>query len=83
MKLYKNYKHKIRNFDHIKNKINHHDDSESKILETVSQETSCVKCKTKRQIKNPEKTTMKKGRSARGFCSMCQSKVFKIGKMKK
>ncbi|MGY5152507.1 MAG: DUF5679 domain-containing protein [Candidatus Nitrosopumilus sp. bin_6a] len=52
--------------------------------ETVSQEAYCVKCKTKRQIKNPEETTMKNGRPAiRGFCSICQSKVFRIGKMKK
>ncbi|MFB5624189.1 DUF5679 domain-containing protein [Candidatus Nitrosopumilus sediminis] len=50
----------------------------------VSQEAYCVKCKTKRLIKDPEETTMKNGKPAiRGFCSICQCKVFRIGKMKK
>ena len=47
-------------------------------------EAYCVKCKTKRKIKNPEATKMKNGRDAtKGFCSICNCKVFRIGKMKK
>ncbi len=47
-------------------------------------EAYCVKCKTKRKIKNPEEIIMKNGRSAiKGVCSTCNCKVFRIGKMKK
>ncbi len=47
-------------------------------------EAYCVKCKTKREIKNPKETTMKNGRPAvKGTCSVCNCKVFRIGKMKK
>lgn len=43
----------------------------------------CVKCKTKRQISEPEETVMKNGRPAiKGRCSVCNCKVFRIGKMK-
>ncbi|MFB5626565.1 MAG: DUF5679 domain-containing protein [Nitrosopumilus sp.] len=35
-------------------------------------------------IKNPEETLMKNGRPAiKGICSVCNCKVFRIGKMKK
>ena len=52
--------------------------------ETSSIEAYCVKCKTKRKIKNPEETIMKNGRPAvKGTCSTCNCKVFRIGKMKK
>ncbi|MCV0430970.1 MAG: DUF5679 domain-containing protein [Nitrosopumilus sp.] len=50
----------------------------------MSQEAYCVKCKIKRIIKNPEETIIKNGRPGiRGTCSICNSKVFRIGKMKK
>ncbi|MBI2936715.1 MAG: hypothetical protein HYY22_00760 [Thaumarchaeota archaeon] len=40
----------------------------------------CVKCRTKRDIKNPQKITMKNGRAAmKGTCPVCGTKVFKIG----
>ncbi|MCL4436644.1 MAG: DUF5679 domain-containing protein [Thaumarchaeota archaeon] len=40
----------------------------------------CVKCRTKRDIKNPQKITMKNGRPAmKGTCPVCGTKVFKIG----
>ncbi|MCE2615011.1 MAG: DUF5679 domain-containing protein, partial [Nitrosopumilus sp. (ex Thoosa mismalolli)] len=43
----------------------------------------CVKCKTKREISEPEETVMKNGRPAiKGRCSVCNCKVFRIGKMK-
>jgi len=73
-----------KKLDDIENKLNHPDTSETKTSETISQEAYCVKCKTKRIIKNPEETIMKNGRSAiKGFCSVCECKVFRIGKMKK
>ena len=54
-------------------------------IETSSSiEAYCVKCKTKRKIKNPQETIMKNGRPAvKGECSTCNCKVFRIGKMKK
>ncbi len=68
----------------IENKLNHPDISEIKTSKTISQEVYCVKCKTKRIIKNPEETIMKNGRSAiKGSCSVCECKVFRIVKMKK
>ena len=42
----------------------------------------CVKCRSKRDMINPEQTTMKNGKPAvRGTCSVCSTKMFKIGKM--
>ncbi len=41
----------------------------------------CVKCKAKREIKDPKPVTMKNGKPATsGVCSACGTKVFKIGK---
>jgi len=41
----------------------------------------CFKCRAKREMKNPEKVTLKNGRPAvRGICSVCGTKVFRIGK---
>ena len=40
----------------------------------------CMKCRTKREVKSPEQITMKNGRPAtQGTCSVCGTKVFKIG----
>lgn len=40
----------------------------------------CVKCKTKRDMKNEKQVTMKNGRGAlSGTCSVCDTKMFKIG----
>ena len=73
-----------KKLDYIENKLHHADSSEAKTSKIISQEAYCVKCKTKRIVKNPEETTMKNGRSAiKGFCSVCECKVFRIGKMKK
>ncbi|MCP8306987.1 MAG: hypothetical protein H3Z49_07820 [archaeon] len=42
----------------------------------------CVKCKTKREIKNPKQVTLKNNRPAvKGTCSVCGTTVFRIGKM--
>ncbi len=40
----------------------------------------CMKCRTKREMKNPEKVTLKNGRPAtRGTCPNCGTKMFRIG----
>jgi hypothetical protein len=40
----------------------------------------CVKCKAKRDMKNEKQVTMKNGRNATsGICSVCETKMFKIG----
>jgi hypothetical protein len=40
----------------------------------------CVKCKKKREMKGEKQVTMKNGRNAiSGTCSVCGTKMFKIG----
>ena len=40
----------------------------------------CMKCRTKREIKNPKEVTMKNGKPAvEGICPDCGTKIFKIG----
>ncbi len=40
----------------------------------------CFKCRTKREMKNPEKVTLKNGRPAtKGTCPNCGTKIFRIG----
>ena len=40
----------------------------------------CVKCKAKREMKNPVNVTLKNGRKAvKGICPKCGTKMFKIG----
>jgi hypothetical protein len=41
----------------------------------------CVKCKDKREMRDPKEITMKNGRPAtQGVCPECGTKMFKIGK---
>ena len=41
----------------------------------------CMKCRAKREIKNPQKVTMSNGRNAvRGTCPVCRTKMFKFVK---
>ena len=43
-------------------------------------EAWCMKCKSKREMNNAKKVTMKNGRPAMsGVCSKCGTKMFKIG----
>jgi hypothetical protein len=43
-------------------------------------EAYCVKCKAKKEIKDPTQVTMKNGRPAvQGVCPDCSTKLFKIG----
>lgn len=42
----------------------------------------CVKCRTKRSIKNPQSVKMRNGRSAmQGTCPVCGTKTFRIHKV--
>jgi hypothetical protein len=42
----------------------------------------CVKCRQKREIKNPKQVKLKNGRLAvQGTCPVCQTKVFRMGKI--
>ncbi len=44
-------------------------------------EAYCMKCRTKREIKNPRSIVMKNGRPAtQGECPVCGTKVYRIGK---
>jgi len=43
-------------------------------------EAYCVKCKQKREMKDATEVTMKNGKKAMtGPCSVCGTKMFKIG----
>jgi hypothetical protein len=49
----------------------------------MAAEAYCVKCKAKREIKDPVVITMKNGRPAtQGSCPVCGTKMFKIGATK-
>ena len=40
----------------------------------------CVKCKSKRMMKDPKEVTMKNGKKAKtGTCEKCGTKMFRIG----
>ncbi len=40
----------------------------------------CVKCRQKREAKDPKKITMKNGKPAtEAICSVCGTKMFRIG----
>ena len=45
----------------------------------TTEQAYCVKCKSKRDIQNPEKVTMKNGRNAlKGTCKVCVTNVYRI-----
>ena len=49
-------------------------------MKVMATQAYCVKCKTKRDMKNEKQVTMKNGRGAlSGTCSVCDTKMFKIG----
>ncbi len=40
----------------------------------------CLKCRTKREMRNPEKVTLKNGRPAtKGSCPVCNTNMYRIG----
>ncbi len=42
-------------------------------------EAYCMKCRSKQEIKNPSKVTMKNGKqAAQGTCPACGTNVFRI-----
>lgn len=44
-------------------------------------EAYCVKCKAKKEMKNPMAIMMKNGKPAnQGICPTCKTKMFRIGK---
>ena len=46
-------------------------------------EAYCVKCRTKRPMKNVQQVTLKNGRPAsQGVCEVCSTKIFRIGAAK-
>ena len=46
----------------------------------MATEAYCVKCKTKREMQNAEKITMKNGKPAtQGVCPVSGNKMFKTG----
>jgi len=43
----------------------------------------CMKCRANREMKDAKAVTMKNGKPAtQGVCSVCKTKMFKIGKAK-
>jgi len=41
----------------------------------------CLKCRTKREMRNPQQVTLKNGRPAtQGTCPVCGTKMYRIGK---
>ena len=47
----------------------------------VASEGFCVRCKSKRTIKDATEVIMKNGRTAtQGVCPVCTTKIFRIGK---
>ena len=47
----------------------------------VQMQAYCVKCRTKKEMRNPKAITMKNGRPAtQGLCPTCGTKMFRIGK---
>jgi hypothetical protein len=41
----------------------------------------CMKCRAKKEMKNPKSITMKNGKPAtQGVCPSCGTKMFRIGK---
>jgi hypothetical protein len=46
----------------------------------MAAEAYCVKCRAKREIKDPQEVTMKNGRPAmKGTCPVCGTAIFRIG----
>ena len=51
------------------------------LLEELVMEAYCFKCRTKREVSNPEAVTLKNGRPAtQGTCGVCKTKLFRIGR---
>ncbi len=54
--------------------------SKGRTIRMAAPQAYCVKCKTKREMKDATQITMKNGRPAtEGKCPECGTKMFKIG----
>ena len=50
-------------------------------VEVNPMQAYCVKCRAKKEMKDPKSITMKNGRPAtQGTCPSCGTKMFRIGK---
>lgn len=48
-------------------------------MENITYEGRCMRCKTTKQMKDPELVTMKNGlKAVRGICPDCGTKMFRI-----
>ncbi len=46
----------------------------------MATQSYCVKCKAKREMKDPTQVTMKNGKKAqKGVCPVCGTTMFRIG----
>lgn len=44
-------------------------------------EAYCLKCRTRREMQNPQQVTMKNGKPAtKGTCPVCSTQMYRIGK---
>ena len=51
-------------------------------VQTKPVQAYCVKCRTKRDIMDPQVTTLKNGKPAtKGKCPTCGTNMFRIGKI--
>ena len=70
----------------LKKAVDELDDSKNNSNDSPSAsnvQAYCVKCKAKREIKNPIQSELKNGRPAiKGTCSICDTRVCRIGKLK-
>ena len=49
--------------------------------EVNTMQAYCMKCRSKKEMKDPKSITMKNGRPAtQGICPVCGTKMFRIGK---
>ncbi len=47
----------------------------------IEMEAYCLKCRTKREMRNPQQVTMKNGKPAtKGSCPTCGTQMYRIGK---
>jgi len=52
--------------------------------ESKKMQAYCMKCRAKSEMKNAKSMTMKNGRPAtQGICSVCGTRMFRMGKSKK
>jgi Domain of unknown function (DUF5679) len=53
------------------------------MIQEKQMEAYCVKCRSKKEIKNAKAITMKNGKPAtQGVCGTCGTKIFRIGSAK-